>query len=161
MILVGLNILQGVVSGRSACQGAAKIIRDFYQLAQTGKYDAVLIINDCNNKNSPRFKYLPPFLIENTPDSLGFSHLDAKINNFIKLRKNTLDASQKIMQNISPDKTIHLCGFFASLDILATCFSLVDHPVHLSVLDHLVGDMDGRLKDRAMQQIEFLGIQRI
>ena len=152
------------------CHGSARpfspvFCPDVHKVGQQIKrcahlFDRTFIFNDCHSDIDLEFNYLPPHMVEGSPDR---QPLD--INSFkrpyltrkLSLSPFTSEHNKRIVLREMPDETV-VAGFNGLTDIIPTCIDLIHLVPKILVAEQCFGDLSILHKQRAVEYLRFLGI---
>ena len=161
--LIILNWCYGIARPYSPvfCQDVHKVGQQIKRCAHL--FDRTFIFNDCHSEIDLEFKYIPPHMIEGSPDR---QPLDLEGFRRVYLaHKLTMSAfrsehSRKILLRDSPDEVM-LSGFNGLTDIIPTCIDLIHLVPKIFVAEQCFGDLSIPHKERAVEYLQFLNVSII
>lgn len=161
--LIILNWCYGIARPYSPvfCQDVHKVGQQIKRCAHL--FDRTFIFNDRHSEIDPEFKYLPPHMVEGTPDcepmdTEGFKRFYLTH----KLGLSAVGGSSKFnSRHFSPESDIYevmVAGFNGLTDIVPTCIDLMGLMPKIFVSEQCFGDLSILHKERATEYLQFLGI---
>lgn len=133
-------------------------------IKESEKYDISILANDSHDYFDKEFKYLPRHCLNRDFSSIQNDSFIKQLSSkyFLSLSKNTLSAvgtehNKQTILNYHFDR-ICVCGFSGCIDILPTCFDLIDMKMQVECKPDLIGDFSKEYQEHAVKTLNLFNL---
>lgn len=133
---------------------ASKYISEY--IKNNRGYEVFSVI-DNHHPKSTELSFVPPHCIETLSQPLCSSVFNGRVTKFTKHVPSAL-SNQTLLSRLKEARSIEVCGFQTSFDIIATAYDLMGLKSNFIILRNLCGDVSQELKNIAFQLMIHWGV---